>query len=930
MEWLLPSSDDSLSQIAHENALSVCANYLRYENIYDYLHRMEENVICTRSVNITFGEYSLLLDKKCDVDGVVMELKELKAVKFPVFYLNILPRGEASIIPMYSILKKHLNLRNYSNHSLFALTKCNGLQLFSSYGWQINIVFLPEQNIPTVVPIPNGFQCKKLAYQYFINFKEAFQSRLLKLTPRQKTKDTFKKNSLFNVSKWRILLKDQSFIMGLLDETLSAIPAPRHYCSSIFAFRFGERDEQTVDVEKDFHIDLVSELTTHIAITFKSASENMHLFWAREGIQRLVGFRGSLCPSMSFRECCNFQTNLDGRAIDIGIQLKNICKFPDNLRFLQLYADTPHMYCNTKHPVSGIIATCNLLHPKSTSRLDRLAEEYMSVCHENGLKLEECIPVRLEQVVALDEIPEKINPNDYFHEDRVRALMETHPLVVPFKERILYSRLELSFLSVLKDIAEHIFLKLKSLKETYQGLGKMLPSWEAYQYELCNEIFWRGKLNCKSDSILARNLGPGDGRNNRALTCLSGFMCLDSCTECALEENIPPPLHHWTLKETQKERICRLFSFGDFLSCNDPVLGSRTLLLLIEEMKCCRDENSVIPTLLADLRKVSKPSWSTCVMSVTAEHLCDDLSKVEVFKYPMTFGRALHMIKNEERDVKAILLAGLCELHLNFFPSYRKRNGFGWNNFQISKIFYEDALADENDFNVNLLTTNIIDELEKEDLVFRSRLVNSSSEFPWVWETCHRLRGMELKKQDLLHILAFVSCVCLVQNGYYVKFKSLLAYLDKMPLSQRDLQELKVLSVFHLRGPLAKTVYRIYEDIPHSFPTATERLKVASDNEDTDDVNIEPEMEDPVEEDDCASKEQVDLVPVRHVPARVHVPWNAVEMRILRDTIKDIKEPKKVMYSRYQRCCQEKGIPDRTYNAFAAAVQREIKRCNKN
>lgn len=97
------------------------------------------------------------------------------------------------------------------------------------------------------------------------------------------------------------MLKDQSFIMGLLDETLSAITVPSHHRISIIAFRFGERDEQEVDVAKDFHIDLISVFTTHIAITLKSAYENMHLFWSRDGIQRLVGFHGTLTPSMSFR-----------------------------------------------------------------------------------------------------------------------------------------------------------------------------------------------------------------------------------------------------------------------------------------------------------------------------------------------------------------------------------------------------------------------------------------------------------------------------------------------------------------------------------------------------------------------------------------------------------------------------------------------------
>lgn len=59
----------------------------------------------------------------------------------------------------------------------------------------------------------------------------------------------------------------------------------------------------------------------------------------------------------------------------------------------------PHMHCSAKHSISCIIATCNLLHPKSTCHLSRLSDEYISECCENSQKLGEAMPIRLEVLV---------------------------------------------------------------------------------------------------------------------------------------------------------------------------------------------------------------------------------------------------------------------------------------------------------------------------------------------------------------------------------------------------------------------------------------------------------------------------------------------------------------------------------------------------
>lgn len=127
--------EDNLLTVAKKNSLSFCSSVLKYANMDEFLHRTQSNFLSTRSVNVTFGDMSLLIESQVDIDGVVLELISLKAIRFPVYYMTLLPRGEISIISMYPILKKHLDLTQFCVKSLTFLKMSTGIQLFSSNGW---------------------------------------------------------------------------------------------------------------------------------------------------------------------------------------------------------------------------------------------------------------------------------------------------------------------------------------------------------------------------------------------------------------------------------------------------------------------------------------------------------------------------------------------------------------------------------------------------------------------------------------------------------------------------------------------------------------------------------------------------------------------------------------------------------------------------
>ena len=278
------------------------------------------------------------------------------------------------------------------------------------------------------------------------------------------------------------------------------------------------------------------------------------------------------------------------------------------------------------------------------------------------------------------------------------------------------------------------------------------------------------------------------------------------------------------------------------------------------------------------------------------------------------------MMKSEGKNVASILLTGMVHLQLCHFPCYRVKPKFHWANNQVFQVLYEDIAADDNYFDVDILTANVISELEHQNLVFRSKFNSRRDAFPWIFNTCNRLRGMELDAQQLLYVLTFVSCVCLVQNGCYVNFQSLLKYLQGLPISQKDLQDLKILSAFYLRGPLNNKLFRIYEDIPYQL-NIQEPFKTFEDVDE--EVPDEPQPVDvPAAEAHEIIPENVEVMPVRHVAGRCRVEWNSVEKDILKNIVAKGRRTYKLMYYDYVRECRRKGLPDRSLFSFKSAYVR--------
>ena len=77
-----------------------------------FIHRQDK--ICARSVYMNQLEQDSFIDIVSDIDGCVVELRSLMAIKTPVRHITVCPKNSSSLFKMQSVMKKHVDLTKYS------------------------------------------------------------------------------------------------------------------------------------------------------------------------------------------------------------------------------------------------------------------------------------------------------------------------------------------------------------------------------------------------------------------------------------------------------------------------------------------------------------------------------------------------------------------------------------------------------------------------------------------------------------------------------------------------------------------------------------------------------------------------------------------------------------------------------------------------
>lgn len=309
--------------------------------------------------------------------------------------------------------------------------------------------------------------------------------------------------------------------------------------SIVFCFRFGEKMTNGLSLS-EFNQDIFEKVTVHAAVDIASNITGIDLFWSMSGLQEVVGNRGSLGTCLSFTDCGNFQSNLDGRALDIKPALRQICRYPSQLKCVQVYADLPHRKPTSRfHPVSGMIIGGMCFARPTVDAFRRDAASFLSTLESNWslMRKSSC---RFEMVTELNVTGNIVHATDCIDVSKLVSLLQEKPLLVPVPSETLASVRELG-LWITKEMHEAL--------SNFQRTGNVHATWHSYQMELASEKLLWGHLLLPRSSGYSVNLGPGLLSPSRSLTDHLGFLALEASTSCMHYEDCIPAYCIWTQSE---------------------------------------------------------------------------------------------------------------------------------------------------------------------------------------------------------------------------------------------------------------------------------------------------------------------------------------------------------------------------------------------
>lgn len=923
-----------LFDTALENGETFCEMFERHgRNVGNFLHR--ETYIPVRSTTVGEMEQSDILGYQHDVDGLLIEWRTLEGISFEIPYLNIIPKGLVSVRPVYSLLKKHVDLRSFRPKALCVLRRCVGSQLCYSDGWETWVAFIPECDLNNDL---SSVDFGLMAVKALTGLRLIFQ-RSMKEQIGQGTIDiTLSKNNLNNLSYVRILPQEQGKVLSLLQSSLDSVDvAVQGMKKMVFSFRFGEKYPHDIVLPIRSY-DCVVDVTVHVGLSIRASFSTddveaieMSLFWSRVGLQEIVGRRGTLTTAFSFRECANFQSNIDGRAMDVAGVLRQVCTYPDQLRFVQLYADMPHRRPKVRfHPVSGAVCILDGVL-KNRRGLDTDAESYLSEMSSNVEQVtgSRC---RIEMVMSLPKNCTLVNPPSLLQMSRVSAMLEKHPLLVPF--------LHPSFSGILRSVGLSLVNELRYDYATCKGTGNSEAVWNAYQRELALEKLLWGHPFCISSRLFSVNLGPGLEFPSRSETDRMGFLTLSESTVCCTDEFSSPPVCIYSRSEIVQKQITRTFGFMDLVGGCNMVMGRRLVHVLLQELHEFGTVYERFESFLIGLKVRKGNDQCKTVGGASRQQVAKLIGCATKAKYPMVIGHLLQLLKKNGVDAVSVLEAGFRDLELQRFPAVRMSDeqrhvGLCWK-WNYGLIVFTDLPEVEKCFETraSLIAPLIVRELENRKLCFGKGLGNVT--FPWIRPCLEKLQDVKLSEEQLLIVLTFVSCLARLMDGAFVDYYRLGRLLGDLPkaVTQRDLQSRQIQSKFLLNGFNVYKVWRLHPSIPFKVLHPSKK-NASNENTPTNKPGMKATIVAPVDDNDTVlipSADEEETITdhtaaldteVRHLPSNARRKWSPAELGIIAYITENHSSLSlRSKYELYQKECMRLGIPDRSLISLKRKLSR--------
>ncbi|CAJ1054189.1 hypothetical protein AMEX_G23801 [Xyrichtys novacula] len=212
-------------------------------------------------------------------------------------------------------------------------------------GWVMILSLVPaDKVVPSNILVLEA--ATKNLTEYSADVARAVVSQLIKLGPMEMTRLSIQKNNIFDLAEFRPFHDDQSMFLALVDTAIDSIELPNGVAVLRTVGQLGGQESKPImllDILSS--MDHIRSLSVHAACSIWHVDTDVDLMWSRWGINKLAGSRENVFSNLSIHEKANFQSNLDGRPMDVNHKLWSLFKVGNvspRLNFLQLYCDSPH------------------------------------------------------------------------------------------------------------------------------------------------------------------------------------------------------------------------------------------------------------------------------------------------------------------------------------------------------------------------------------------------------------------------------------------------------------------------------------------------------------------------------------------------------------------------------------------------------------
>ncbi len=383
---------------ANQNTENLLDAFDRFPSVEEFLH-CEDVRIPLHPMVIDNPKQSL--DYMYDTDGIVIQLDKLQAVTRGIHYLFLPMFQKHMLLPHYHYIKKYLNLTAFSSLGLEVLKNAVGYVIaYVNGAYHLNLTVVPINSKSPNPKLTNSWNYRDFTVSALNELVTSFREFLFVLEPNDMQRPSIQKQCVFDTAKMNVLQQDLAFILGLLDKALmNANNSDEDVFIMVSLTKFGQKQEEPLilDFINTAH---VTSMSVHTACNIKAKDPQVHILWSRYGLQDLVGVGGRLFSVLSMHEAVNFQTTLDKKRSNIKNTLLSLLS-SKTVRFLQLYVVSPHVHLRMthKHPVSGVISTCGLLHHQTRKAMYTRAQTYLQHMEDLKLKMVGQLKSRIEQVL---------------------------------------------------------------------------------------------------------------------------------------------------------------------------------------------------------------------------------------------------------------------------------------------------------------------------------------------------------------------------------------------------------------------------------------------------------------------------------------------------------------------------------------------------